>query len=358
MRKHRFFGVIMVFIMAMGVGACSGKPVSVDKPVPTPKALGNIYLYGEQHGVEKIINKEFELWSEYYEKEDMRHLFIELPYYTAEFLNIWMQSDNDEILDEVYDDWRGTASYNQYNKEFYKKIKSECPETIFHGTDVGHQYDTTGKRYLEYLEKNRQEDSKQYLLAKQTIDDGKYFYDNDDGVFRENKLAENFIREVNGLSGENVMGIYGSAHTQFEGMDYATESVPCMANQLKEIYNESIYSKDLSSIAKEVDPIRVDKVVVNKKEYEASYFGKQELTGIKDYVYREFWRLENAYKDFKNIKRTENVLPYDNYPMVIETGQVFMIDYTKTDSSVVREYYLSNGKIWQNSPATEEIKVD
>ena len=34
------------------------------------------------------------------------------------------------------------------NKEFYKKIKKACPETIFYGTDVGHKYDTLGEQYL------------------------------------------------------------------------------------------------------------------------------------------------------------------------------------------------------------------
>jgi len=51
------------------------------------------------------MDKEFELWHEYYNNKNMRHLFVELPYYTAEFLNIWMKSDSDEILDELYNDW-------------------------------------------------------------------------------------------------------------------------------------------------------------------------------------------------------------------------------------------------------------
>jgi len=70
-----------------------------------------IYLYGEQHGAEKIMDRAFELWFEYYHNEDMRHLFVELPYYTAAFLNIWLQSDNDDILDEIYKDWVGTNSH-------------------------------------------------------------------------------------------------------------------------------------------------------------------------------------------------------------------------------------------------------
>lgn len=84
----------------------------------------------------------------------MRHLFVELPYYTAEFLNIWIKEDSDEILEELFEDWKGTASYATCVKDFYRRIKAECPETVFHGTDVGHQYDTTGKRYLKYLKEN------------------------------------------------------------------------------------------------------------------------------------------------------------------------------------------------------------
>ena len=34
----------------------------------------------------------------------MRDLFVELPYFTAQYLNRWMQADNDRILMEVYTD--------------------------------------------------------------------------------------------------------------------------------------------------------------------------------------------------------------------------------------------------------------
>ena len=51
----------------------------------------------------------------------MRHLFIEMPYYTAEFLNIWMQSDSNDILDLVYSGWIGTAAYNPNVKSFTKR---------------------------------------------------------------------------------------------------------------------------------------------------------------------------------------------------------------------------------------------
>ena len=52
-----------------------------------PTHQGNIFLYGEQHANEAILKKEIEIWENYYQNDSMRHLFIEQPYYTAQFLN-------------------------------------------------------------------------------------------------------------------------------------------------------------------------------------------------------------------------------------------------------------------------------
>lgn len=357
MKNTRVLIFVMALMILLVLVGCSDSTKLVDTYMSSDKSTGQIYLYGEHHGVEKILKKELELWGKYYADENMRHLFIESPYYTAELLNLWMQSDSDDILEEIYYDWKGTAAYNPYIKEFYKEIKTKYPETIFHGTDVGHQYNTTGKRFLNYLEENDLESSEKYLLAQEAIEQGKYYYDNSDNIYRENKMVENFIREFEKLKNENIMGIYGAAHTDFNAMEYKTQSVPCMAKQLKKIYGESIYSEDLSFLVKEIEPLRVEIINVNGKDYEASYFGKQDLKGFKDYSHREFWRLENAYDDFKDNKKTGDVLPYDNYLMVIKKGQVFVIDYTKTNGSVKRNYYRSDGHIWKGTESTEEFKV-
>ncbi|MGL5380906.1 hypothetical protein [Clostridium sp.] len=153
------------------------------------------------------------------------------------------------------------------------------------------------------------------------------------------------------------MGIYGAMHTDTNGMDYRTQSVPCMANQLQKRYGAKLYTEDLAIWAKDIEPYSVDTIRVNGKDYKASYFGEQDLTGFKDYTSRAFWRLENAYDDFKNNPK-QYVLPYSEYPMLIETGQVFVIDLTKIDGSVIREYYISNGHIWDNRPSTQGIIVE
>ncbi len=358
--KNTKLGVTAVALVMLLLTACQSNATlaELSTPASDQATVGQVYLYGESHGVEKILDKEFEIWYNYYHEEGMRHLFVEYGYYTAEFLNLWMKSDNDDILEAVYEDWSGTLAYTPHKKEFYHKIKSKCPETILHGTDVGHQYQTTGSRFLRYLKDNGMEDSEQYKLTKIAIEQGQYFYKQRDNVYRENKMVENFVRELDKLNGESIMGIYGSAHTGLDNMNHTNE-VESMANQLKQKYGDRIHSEDLTYLNKVIDPYKVEKITVNGKEYDASNFGIQDISGFSNECkYREFWRLENAYEDFANQPTTGNILPYNNYPMLIEAGQVFVIDYTKNDGSISRQYLRADeGYVWRDRPSTVEFTI-
>lgn len=370
MKRTRTIIFAAFFLMAAVITASAGHDANAAPVYEVPAQSGSssnehgtqasrrIYLYGEKHGEEKILEKEADLWYGYYHNEGLRHLFIEMPYYTAELLNLWMKSENDEILDAVYDDWKGSAAHNPSIKAFYQRIKKECPETVFHGTDVGHQYHTTGERYLTYLQDNQMEDSVQYRNTLEAIGQGKYYYDHADNPYRENKMAENFIREFESIGGESVMGIYGGAHIGIEAMEYTTQSVPSMANQLYASYGDMLQTEDLTWIAKEIEPERMDAITVAGKVYQAAYFGREDITGFQDFAYRDFWRLENAYDDFKDRPKTGDVLPYNNYPMQIRTGEVFLLEYAMTDGTVARMYYRSDGNKWEDLLSTEEFLVE
>jgi len=86
------------------------------------------------------------------------------------------------------------------------------------------------------------EDSEQYLISQEVIEQGQYFYESSDDVYRENKITENFIRAFDSLNDEKIMGIYGASHTGLNKMDY-TGKIPCMANQLEEHYGNIIYTE-------------------------------------------------------------------------------------------------------------------
>ena len=71
--------------------------------------------------------------------------------------------------------WEGTYASGAETLDFYRTVKEQCPETVFHGTDVGHQYDSTGARYRDYLEEQGLTDTEDYRLTLEAIEQGEAF---------------------------------------------------------------------------------------------------------------------------------------------------------------------------------------
>ena len=124
-------------------------------------------------------------------------------------------------------------------------------------------------------------------------------------------MVENFRRsyqELEAVRRTDIMGIYGSTHiveSEYRNSDFR------MAKQLSENYGEHLHTKDLTQ-----EPERIDALEVNGKTYTASYFGEQDISMVKGYKIRKFWRLEDAYEDFKELPTPREILPADNYPDV------------------------------------------
>ena len=351
MRQMRGAAAVLALLLLAG---CAGKPVQ-ESPVATDEGIpaGQITLYGEIHGIAAIKEYEAERWKECYDR-GMRHLFVESPYYTAQWLNLWMDAEGDEILEQLHRDWEGTYASGAETLDFYRTVKEGCPETVFHGTDVGHQYDSTGARYRDYLEERGLTDTEDYRLTLEAIEQGEAFAEQGSNAYRENRMAGNFIREFETLGGESVMGIYGAAHTDPDAVADSAGTVPSMATQLTERYGDALRTEDISWMAWE--PQGTDTLTVAGKAYQASCFGEEDISGWSgDCQSRAFWRLEGAYEDFKDCPEGGDVLPYNNYPIPIEAGQVFVIDYTRKDGTSERKYYRSDGEVWNGMDCTTEF---
>ncbi|MCR5456962.1 MAG: hypothetical protein K6F14_02675 [Clostridiales bacterium] len=108
-----------------------------------------------------------------------------------------------------------------------------------------------------------------------------------------------------------------------------------------------------------MEPIRIDRMTINGKEYSAEYFGNQDMSSWSDYATkREFWRLCDCGTDFDKFEKLQDVLPYNNYPpMDIKLGQVFVVDYHKIDGDTDRRYYIADGTVWKDMPSTRQIRV-
>ncbi|MDE6575831.1 MAG: hypothetical protein K2L24_00265 [Opitutales bacterium] len=214
-------------------------------PKQEASALGKIFLLGETHNDELCLKKEIKYWKHCYDTYGFRHLFMEESYATAQFLNLWMQAENDEILNQLEQD-RECAHLDSFGPnviKFFKTIKDSCPQTIFHGTDVAHLFKSTDQRYLDYLEAQGQRDSEAYQRTQENIEQGKCIYINNgfDWDTREFMMVQNFIREFDALGGLGTMGIYGSAHLYRECFQKIT--IPRMIEQLIEHYGRIVRGK-------------------------------------------------------------------------------------------------------------------
>lgn len=244
--------------LVLFISLCSN-PIIVKASYPSDYYASNasIHLYGETHGLDAFYEAELQEWQKYYANGE-RYLFVELPYYTAEFLNIWMSEDNDDILMSLYDDLEGTLSHTEYFLDFYRSIKKTCPETIFYGTDVGHQNESTGTRYLDYLKEHDLEDSANYALTMTCMEQGEYYYEHSDEMYRENKMVDNFVSAYQRASamyeGETmeIMGIYGSYHTNMSDSNV-------MSAKLRNLFGDTI------------DCIYIGNVLMNREPYQLGF---------------------------------------------------------------------------------------
>ena len=85
MKSEEYLKAILLFFIVLSMliaATCNSNDSNKEK------SKGKIFLYGETHGVERIFARLLEIWNEYYHNQNMRHLFIEFPYFTAEYLNM------------------------------------------------------------------------------------------------------------------------------------------------------------------------------------------------------------------------------------------------------------------------------
>lgn len=362
MKYNKLYHMVaaLLVVMLLVLTACGSEPWQPQTPNETtvtgPEEIGEIYLYGEYHANEHLLQKELALWKDCYAR-GVRYLFVELPYYTAQYLNLWMQAEDDTILLEVYEDWNGSLSYNELVLDFYRSIKADCPETIFIGTDIGHQYETTGARYEAYLRAEGQLTSEEYKRADACVIQGRSYYlesdpDKQDDSYRENAMVQNFIAAVERLpAGTDIMGIYGAAHTDPTALSW-DGTVDSMAKQLAAYYGDKLHCTDLTQLP--APTITEEDFAIAGKHYTATWLGGEDASvWSQQYQSRTFWRLEGAYADFADAALTDDVLPYNNYPIEVEVGQVFAIEMVCSDTGASEWfYYRSDGTTWNGLPTT------
>ena len=128
-------------------------------------------------------------------------------------------------------------------------------------------------------------------------------------------------------------------------------------NNILKVFPRLIYKIEVRGV---MDPLKTDLIEIDGKKYKASYYGEADMSAWSSiYAKRQYWRVENAYEDFKRNQKTSQVLPYNNYPPInIEIGQTFFIDYFRFDGGVERKYYVADGTNWHGMTCTSEVLLE
>ena len=330
-------------------------PTEVPAESPIPPSTGRIFMYGEVHGVEAILAHTLDIWGEFYHEYGMRHMFLEAPFFTGYWLNLWMQAEDDTILYMLFEGWRGSAKYNPYQLDFYRRIKYDFPETIFHGVDVGHGSDHAGRRLLDYLIENDLTDTAAYTLTRENIAQFSNFSRTRNHAMRSSVyMPYNFIREFDALGDQDIMMVAGAVHT-YVGYFLGQEGVPTLVAVLYARYGDQLHLFDLTRYGvPDITPLATEMITVAGMAFEASYFGMIDLN-FGDVVGQAFWRLEGAYDYFAQNPLGDDMLPFSNFPTRVEVGQVFVIDRHFADGGVERLFYRTSGFYWRGMAAAREF---
>ena len=79
--RWKYAAIVLLLALLLGLGLLWNNANN------TSNSTDEIYLYGEWHSDSHILDRELEIWGEYY-KKGMRDLFVEYPYTDAQFLNL------------------------------------------------------------------------------------------------------------------------------------------------------------------------------------------------------------------------------------------------------------------------------
>jgi len=339
-----------------GGGNETTPPVQGIVQEPPPQSTGLIFLYGEEHlrDHEEMLARQLERWGYYYNTHGMRHLFLEKPFYTGEFLNQWLYADNEAEADTMMLALVDEGAVSPFHAEhFFGVIRRDFPDTVFHGVNIGGMWNVaTGQRFLAYLISSGQSNTARYELTRQNIAQAEMYSRTwDDGLppiswIRDK--ADNFVRAFDALGGESVMGIFNTQHTEFGNHTqlrmYASAT---LATRLQRRYGDAVSSVNLQEILQQEEWYRIAEeliesrtITLNDIDYEATLLSDADLSGEDLFIVRSlFFRLENAYENLRHSLDTGGRMAFVNFPVEVEHEQIYVMAQITEDGFAWMRYF-------------------
>ena len=331
-------------ILLLSIAILASLLIIIQRASARSAVRGQLFLYGEVHGLDTHTNKLFYRWQYYYTFHGLRNLFLEAPVSYAGFLNIWMTESHDYTLEALFYDIRHTHGHTDAMKKFYQRIKHELPETIFHGIDIDVLYSTLGARFVEHLAFNGIIGTELNQSVLRNISQGRRFFSvyNLSHMARIRMMTENIVNALSELDGEGAMGILGVAHVAFDYYYSVLGGGATIAHRIRSETRINVTSTDLRQLI-DGEPARIS---LAGTMYYASHHGKVLLvpTTAAPIVSFEYWRVYGAYEDLRGRPVTGHTWPVTPMPMLVDEGDIVVVLFTMTDGYEGMWYFRISGE--------------
>ena len=226
----------------------------------------DVVLMGESHGTQKTYVAEKALVEYLVREQGIRHLALEIGACDAQLVSRFLQTGDEEYIQMILEGLEGTAAYSKETYAFYQWLGelngtlAEGDGLAVYGMDVQHQMFTglaalslllpeeeapgeikqvaevilrgrtfapmSGDTLLESLDANRDvyeaylgENFAAFVQGAESIRQGIQYYRDNDNVFREECMKENFAAALEANADVRWMGIFGQAHTALSSGD-------------------------------------------------------------------------------------------------------------------------------------------
>jgi hypothetical protein len=155
----------------------------------------NVYLLGEYHGTAMNTSIQLHFFKALQLKVDVPYLLTELGYAAGQLLNQYIETGDENRLNQVINALKGSVAYTYENKDYYKELrnywlnKPNNRKFKIVGTDIEHQ-SSLALLYLKQLSENRSDEVSKQILAK-TNYNNKVKEDQDWATGLINKINQN-----------------------------------------------------------------------------------------------------------------------------------------------------------------------
>jgi len=368
MNKNMLIGIILMIVILFV--SCSNDTTNVNSnnevmhynDSDLSPSTGRIFLFGEYHASQPIMDRQLELWGYFYHYHNMRHLFLENMFSSSQFLNLWMQSSDDEILYELllpgtFSDDAFIARNNRMLIEWLKEIKENFPETVFHATDVAIHVGSS-QRFLAYLRGIGMQDSETYEITLQNIDQGTHFIRTGSHATRAYYMPQNFIREFDSLVDQDVMAIHGMAHVELTTNFLNYDNIPSMAYILRERYGSQLYTFDMTGYREIAHAIDLNLFNIGERRIGSRFLGRD--TTVHGNVFeRIFYRVVIRFDEVINMPVTGNIISSDFFLLPATAEQVFIIKTIYADGADAKvQFYRTEYVEGYDHPVLVEFIID